>query len=442
MSDDEDEGGDWDSDEEEEESCQHSTSTNASTSYQDYTNSCSTKTSRCHTSSNDHPPCEKMSSCEEKCEENSNNQDHCNGGRKKKNLCCCCYRKMFPDEENIFSSSSRPKTKSRRAATQDRLRQRLTEKKDAEEKAKKAAILERKIKVLSMEANRFKTKRADDIREEGKLFAEKQKLVDVDELLDFIEGNKNEDNNKRPMSNDKKKAKKERQKQQRMEEIRKLQEEEKRLKEQLEKETKRMEEEKRKKEEIERLRLEEEKRKQDEIEQQRFEMEKQKQEEKERLRIKKINKKAAQKAKKLAEKELYVLSSDPTILDNMDAINKSKVDKEDKACMTCYDDTLTPTETLEHIKEQHLNDFKQLQQFHRLLIDNVFAPKDIDLENREMDAVEREVEAFKRFCFNSVPVQEKPKVEIDMRKISLKKKEIYGDLIVAKKSFATWCCDM
>ena len=51
-------------------------------------------------------------------------------------------------------------------------------------------------------------------------------LVDVDELLDFIEGNKNEDNNKRPMSNDKKKAKKERQKQQRMEEIRKLHEKE------------------------------------------------------------------------------------------------------------------------------------------------------------------------------------------------------------------------
>ena len=77
-----------------------------------------------------------------------------------------------------------------------------------------------------------------------------------------------------------------------------------------------------------------------------------------------------------------------------------------------------------------------------MIADSIFEPKDIDLENGDMDEDEKEIEAFKRFCFNSVPVQEKPKVEIDMRKISLKKKEIYGDLIVAKKSFATWCCDM
>ena len=57
------------------------------------------------------------------------------------------------------------------------------------------------------------------------------------------------------------------------------------------------------------------------------------------------------------------------------------------------------------------------------ITDSVFAPKDIDLENdHEMDEDEREIEAFKRFCFNSVPLQEKPKVNFDMKSISLKKK--------------------
>jgi len=55
-------------------------------------------------------------------------------------------------------------------------------------------------------------------------------------------------------------------------------------------------------------------------------------------------------------------------------------------------------------------------------LNSVFAPKDIDLENGDMDDDEREIEAFKRFCFNSVPLQEKPKVNFDMKSISLKKK--------------------
>ena len=424
MTDDEDGDGDW-GDTDEEESCHHSKSSNATTTDQDNSsNSCSSSNSHFHTRSSDH--CDKKSTCEESCDDH---KDNCSGG-KKKNLCCCCYRKMFPEEENIFSSSSSKKSKSRQALMKERLRLRLSEKKMEEQRAEKEAILKRKIKVLSMDASHFKAKGSVDVKEE-ELFVPKQKPVDVDELLDFIEGNKNEvngkNNNSKCQVNDKKKAKKERQKQQKIEEMRKKEEEEKKIKEELEKE---------------RQKKEEEKRKQEKLEQQRVEEERKNQEEKERLRVKKINKKAAQKAKKLAEKELFVLSSDPAILDNIDAINKSKVNHQDKGCMTCYDDTLTPTETLEHIKNQHLKDFQQLQTFHRLLIDTVFVPKDIDLENREMDDVEREVEAFKRFCFNSVPVQEKPKVEIDMKKISLKKREIYGDLVVAKKSFSTWCCDM
>jgi len=57
-----------------------------------------------------------------------------------------------------------------------------------------------------------------------------------------------------------------------------------------------------------------------------------------------------------------------------------------------------------------------------VLSDDIFAPKDIDLENVEIDDNEREVEAFKRFCFNSVPVTQKAKVNIDLKNLALKKK--------------------
>ena len=69
-----------------------------------------------------------------------------------------------------------------------------------------------------------------------------------------------------------------------------------------------------------------------------------------------------------------------------------------------------------------LNMFKIETKLSNVILDSVFAPKDIDLENGEMDDDEREIEAFKRFCFNSVPLKEKPKVNFDMKSISLKKK--------------------
>uniref|UniRef100_A0A0K2UTT1 FAM193 C-terminal domain-containing protein n=1 Tax=Lepeophtheirus salmonis TaxID=72036 RepID=A0A0K2UTT1_LEPSM len=55
-------------------------------------------------------------------------------------------------------------------------------------------------------------------------------------------------------------------------------------------------------------------------------------------------------------------------------------------------------------------------------INSIFAPKDIDLENGEIDDDEREIEAFKRFCFNSVPLQQKTKVNFDVKNIAFKKK--------------------
>eukprot|EP00095_Tigriopus_kingsejongensis_P010157 maker-scaffold575_size133042-snap-gene-0.40 protein:Tk10157 transcript:maker-scaffold575_size133042-snap-gene-0.40-mRNA-1 annotation:"Uncharacterized protein C4orf8" len=56
-------------------------------------------------------------------------------------------------------------------------------------------------------------------------------------------------------------------------------------------------------------------------------------------------------------------------------------------------------------------------------ISSVFTPKDIDLENGEMDEDEREVEAFKRFCFNHTPPQQKAKVHLDVKNIAFNKKK-------------------
>jgi len=54
--------------------------------------------------------------------------------------------------------------------------------------------------------------------------------------------------------------------------------------------------------------------------------------------------------------------------------------------------------------------------------ESVFAPKDIDLENGEIDDAERELEAFKRFCLQSVPPKRKEKVHLNIKDIVLKKK--------------------
>lgn len=54
--------------------------------------------------------------------------------------------------------------------------------------------------------------------------------------------------------------------------------------------------------------------------------------------------------------------------------------------------------------------------------ENVFVPKsDLDLERGDLDDDERELEAFKRFCFNTVPPERKEKV-----RIHLNVKDIFG----------------
>ena len=64
--------------------------------------------------------------------------------------------------------------------------------------------------------------------------------------------------------------------------------------------------------------------------------------------------------------------------------------------------------------------------FYLLLIlppttESVFAPSaDMDLDNGEIDDDERELEAFKRFCFNSVPAKQKAKISLDVNTLKRK----------------------
>lgn len=57
-----------------------------------------------------------------------------------------------------------------------------------------------------------------------------------------------------------------------------------------------------------------------------------------------------------------------------------------------------------------------------ITIDSVFTPKDV--AEGELDETERDVEAFKRFCFNNVPRHsgEKPKVNFNVKDIMIKKR--------------------
>ena len=66
-------------------------------------------------------------------------------------------------------------------------------------------------------------------------------------------------------------------------------------------------------------------------------------------------------------------------------------------------------------------DFCLVYQF--VFLDRVFEPKNIeDLENGDFDDDEKEIEAFKRFCLNSIPLPQKTKVNIDVKNIAFKKK--------------------
>merc|ERR1719323_2526350 len=53
-------------------------------------------------------------------------------------------------------------------------------------------------------------------------------------------------------------------------------------------------------------------------------------------------------------------------------------------------------------------------------LNSIFDPRSMDCG--EMDAADREIEQFKLFCRDSVPVQNRTKVSFDVRNIAFKKK--------------------
>ncbi|GAB6025440.1 hypothetical protein CHUAL_011185 [Chamberlinius hualienensis] len=57
-------------------------------------------------------------------------------------------------------------------------------------------------------------------------------------------------------------------------------------------------------------------------------------------------------------------------------------------------------------------------------IDEVFIPRDIDLDNGELDETERELEEFKRFCWDSVPVPHEEKIRVNLKDLKLSKKNV------------------
>lgn len=58
---------------------------------------------------------------------------------------------------------------------------------------------------------------------------------------------------------------------------------------------------------------------------------------------------------------------------------------------------------------------KELDDSHSSPPDDVFMPRDIDLNDDELDEFERELEAFKRFCFDSVPLVKKERVRVQLK---------------------------
>lgn len=88
------------------------------------------------------------------------------------------------------------------------------------------------------------------------------------------------------------------------------------------------------------------------------------------------------------------------------------------------DDKRTPPSSSASGKRRKKNKKGNLEDL--TTIDSVFTPKDV--AEGEVDETEREVEAFKRFCFNNVPLNsgEKPKVNINIKDIMIKKRPCNG----------------
>lgn len=60
--------------------------------------------------------------------------------------------------------------------------------------------------------------------------------------------------------------------------------------------------------------------------------------------------------------------------------------------------------------------------FFIFVTDKMLSSPPEDMENGDVDDYERELEAFKRFCSQSVPAESKAKVNLNIEDIVLKKK--------------------
>ena len=220
---------------------------------------------------------------------------------------------IIPGKYNLSNSSSKSSVVSKEKSVSTHSLQNQT---NAEIRSKETSFHERE-KENDMNNARNKL---SNVAEQN------SKIEDVNELLDYIEGNQ------KAVTNEKKKAKKERQKQQKIEDLRRREEEEKRLKEEKERE---------------RRRIEEEKRKQDE---------------EERQKIKKLNKKAAQKAKKLSAKGLPVPMETNTNAPKsmLNLPTQISLAKETDKCVEP-----DPVQALDDLKVQHLRELQELQLLHR-----------------------------------------------------------------------------
>lgn len=72
----------------------------------------------------------------------------------------------------------------------------------------------------------------------------------------------------------------------------------------------------------------------------------------------------------------------------------------------------------ESYQNHHPHDAVQDENYRLLAMapsDDVFKPRDIDLNDVELDEFERELEAFKRFCLESVPLVKKERVRIQLK---------------------------
>lgn len=236
------------------------------------------------------------------CSGSGGGDDHPSGDPRQ---CSCCYCEVFGHGGPSMAPVSRNYPEMR-----ERLRLLLRKKKQCKERRGEASqkISQKQPESRSVEkseAGGGKVNPSVSSEANSRLAPEQQdelKTKDVDEILDFIEGNVRQ-------TNEKKKAKKERQKQQRAEELKKKAEEERRKK--------KAEEEKR------RLQQEEEKRAQEAALQS----------------MKKQKKKAAQRAKKAAAKGLPVP-------EEMEEDSKSQL-------------------TLEELKMQQLREIQELKLMHQ-----------------------------------------------------------------------------